>query len=224
MHDVILLAHGSPDPRALQAAHELASAVEAEHAAARVHCAFLDHGPPLTEVVEQLALAGTRRAIVVPAFLSNAFHVRVDVPREATAAAERTGVELVVTMPIGMDGALIQELDEMLPDGPVTLAIAGTRDPDATAHLERVADRWSRRRAAPVVLAHASIGAPTVPEALAALEGNGRTQASVVSFVLFPGVLPDRIAAEAGERFVTEPLYRTPATVSIVVDRIRSAA
>jgi sirohydrochlorin ferrochelatase len=224
MHDVILLAHGSPDPRALRAAYTLAAAVEEQHSDARVHCAFLDHGPSLGGIVERLADQGIGRAIVVPAFLANAFHVRVDVPREVTATQAATGVELVVTMPIGTDGALIELLDDTLPAGPVTLAIAGTRDPDARAQLERVADRWSRRRAAPVVLAHASLGTPTVTEALTALEGDGRVQASVAAFVLFPGVLPDRIAAEAGDRFVTGPLYSSAAAVNVVIDRIRSAA
>ncbi len=224
MHDVILLAHGSPDPRAQLAAAELARAVEVLHSQATVRCAFLDHGPSLRDVVQGLADEGIGTAIVVPAFLANAHHVRVDVPREVESASAQTGVELVVTMPIGTDGALLELLDATLPEGPVTLAIAGTRDPLAQAQLERVADRWSRRRAAPVVVSHASLGSPTVPEALAALEDGGSDRAAVASFVLFPGVLPDRIAQEAGDRFVTGPLYCTSAAVSVVVDRIRSAA
>jgi sirohydrochlorin ferrochelatase len=224
MRDVILLAHGSPDPRAQQAAHELARAVEVQHADARMHCAFLDHGPTLGRVVQDLADNGTRRAVVVPAFLANAHHVRVDVPREVEAAQSQSSVALVVTMPIGTDGALLQLLDESLPSGPVMLAVAGTRDPRAQAQLERVAARWSRRRAAPVMVAHASLGTPSVPDALVALEGDGHERAAIASFVLFPGVLPDRIKAEAGDRFVTGPLYSSPAAVSVIVDRIRSAA
>ena len=224
MVDVILLAHGSPDPRAQSAALAFARAVETVHSEAHVHCAFLDHGPSLTEVVADIAAQGVGRAIVVPAFLSHAFHVRVDVPREVDAAQHSTGVELVLTMPIGTDGALLELLDDLLPDGPVTLAIAGTRDPDAHEQLLRVAERWSRRRASPVVLAHASMGSPTIPEALEELEAASGVRASVASFVLFPGVLPDRIAEAAGDRFVTDPLYLTPAAVSVVVERIRGAA
>ena len=224
MIDVILLAHGSPDPRAQAAAEEFALAVEVVHADAQVHCAFLDHGPSLTDVVTTLADEGIGRAVVVPAFLSHAFHVRVDVPREIEAAQRATGVELVTTMPIGTDGALLELLDELLPEGPVTLAIAGTRDPHAEEQLRRVAERWSRRRASPVVLAHASMGSPTVPEAIEELEAASGTRASVAAFVLFPGVLPDRITQAAGDRFVTDPLYTTPAAVGIVVERIRGAA
>lgn len=224
MLDVILLAHGSPDPRAQRAARAFARAVERRHARAHVHCAFLDHGESLADVARGLADEGIGRAIVVPAFLAQAHHLRVDVPRVVASAQSSSGVELVVTEAIGTDAALIEELDRVLPSGPVTLAIAGTRDPESQRQLNEVAHRWSQTRRAPIVVAHASLGEPSIPDAIAALEQETSEPAAVASFVLFPGILPDRIADAAGHRVITEPLYLSEATVDVVVERIRSAA
>ena len=222
MPDVILLAHGSPDPRARPAAVELARSVERLHGRARVHCAFLDHGPSLTDVAETLADRGIDQVVVVPAFLANAHHARVDVARAVADAGQRTSIEFYVTPPIGPDAALLSALDDALPDGPVVLAIAGTRDPDALTDLSRAAEDWARRRGAPVALAHASLGTPTVPEAIASLEADGSTRACVASFVLFPGVLPDRIAEAAQGRHITAPLAQLPATTETVLRRVRT--
>jgi sirohydrochlorin ferrochelatase len=216
MIDVILLSHGSPDPRAQDAAIELARSVEANLVSGRVHCAFLQHGRSLTEVCDSLATHGIGRVVVVPAFVTPAFHVRIDVPAAVAAAHESSGIRIDVTDPIGADAALITALDDLLPPGPVVLAVAGTRDEHAQQSLDDVAVAWSSRRGHAVTVAHASQGSPTVA---AALESSA--DATVAAFVLFPGKLPDRISAAAAGRFITPPLSQLPATTEAVVRRIR---
>lgn len=226
---VILLGHGSPDPRAAAALRTLAREVARQRPETRVEVAFLDHDDPgLTGLAIELAWAGYGSAVVVPAFLSTAFHVRVDVP-DAVAAAERSsGLRLVVAEPIGPDPALLDLLDGQLPDGPVVLACAGTRDEPALAGLRDLARQWADRRGGPVELAYASSGGATPPDvatALAWLEADG-TRASVASFTLLPGVLPDRIAAAAADRVCTAPFGAgaTHGTARIVLDRVDAAA
>jgi sirohydrochlorin ferrochelatase len=222
--DVILLSHGSPDPRAAVAARRLADEVENRLRGERVHCAFLQFGPSLADVCASLADQGITEAVVVPAFLTPAFHVRVDVPAAIDAAREGTGMALRVADPIGADAALVDALDDELPPGPVVLAVAGTADADADANLRRIARGWAERRGDRVMVAHASQGRPNVAEALIAMEAEASERASVAALVLFPGRLPDRIAAAAGQRTVTAPLFSSPALVDVVLKRIEAAA
>ena len=217
--DVILLAHGSPDPRAQDAAIELARSVEAYLPIGRVHCAFLQHGRSLAEVCERLVENGIGQVVVVPAFVTPAFHVRVDVPAAVAAAEQASGITITLTEPIGADEAIIEALDEALPPGPVILAVAGTRDVKAQQVLAEVAQDWSKRRGHSVTVAHASQATPTVAEAVAATR-----DAAVAALVLFPGTLPDRITMAAGERPTTEPVYALSATTAVVLRRISAAA
>ena len=82
MTDVILLGHGSADPRAAAQTQRLARQVDAllvsRGDSARIDCAYLDNHPDsLTAVLTRLE---TSCALIVPLFLANAFHVRSDIP------------------------------------------------------------------------------------------------------------------------------------------------
>jgi sirohydrochlorin ferrochelatase len=221
---VILLAHGSPDPRSVEATHALAATLESRTFGTTVRAAFLDHATPtLEELAVELSRAGFELAIVVPAFLSTAFHVRVDVPDAVLRAEEASGLHLEVAEPIGPDGALLAALDSDLPAGPAVLATAGTSDVDAQLALDRLARVWSDRRGAPVVVAYASQASPDVASAVSELEEATGARASVASFVLFPGILPDRIAAAAGGRALTPPLFSAMETVELIESRVRRA-
>ena len=224
MTPLVLLGHGSPDPRSAEAAHALAAALQGRSFGRTVRASFLQHDEPtLAQVAADLAREGARRAIVVPAFLSNAFHARVDVPEAVSRAQEASGLELVVTQPIGPDGALLAALDRALPAGPVVLATAGTSDGDAQLAFERLAAVWGDRRGAPVTVAYASQAVPDVATALARLEEETGRSAAVGSFVLFPGVLPDRIAAAAGLRAVTGPMFSEIETLDVIESRVNAA-
>ncbi len=221
----MLLGHGSPDPRAAVALRALAREVASQRPTARVEVAFLDHDDPgLSGLCWELAWSGRLDAVVVPAFLTTAFHVRVDVPQAASAATEATSVRLVVAEPIGHDQALLDLLDAQLPDGPVVLACAGTRDEAAAATLDALARGWATRRGDRVEVAFASASGPQIADALAAAESDGR-RAGVASFTLLPGVLPDRIVEAANGRSVTAPLgiSGTAEVAAIVLDRADAA-
>ena len=221
MTAVVLLAHGSPDPRSSEAAHALAARLEGRRFGTTVRAAFLQHDEPtLTEVADGLARDGLGRTLVVPTFLSNAFHVRVDVPQAVAEAEAASGLELRVTDAIGPDGALLAALDRMLPAGPAVLATAGTSDPGAQQELARLAAVWADRRRAPVRVAYASQAEPDIASAVTLLEEETGQEASIGSFVLFPGVLPDRIVAAAGGRAVTRPLFAELELIDVIESRV----
>lgn len=207
MSPVILLGHGSPDPRSAAGLRSLARAVS-RRSGLVVHAAFLDHDEPgLTAVAQELTDDGHERAIVVPAFLTSAYHVRSDIPRAIAHAQESTGLRPEVTAAVGPDPELITALDDRLPAGaPVLLACAGTRDARAQRELTDVAEQWSALRGTPVAVGHASMGTPDVATALAELARHADTRPVIASYVLFPGVLADRIRAAAAGYEVTEPI------------------
>ena len=224
MTAVVLLAHGSPDPRSSDATRALAAILQGRSFDTTVVVAFLQHNAPtLSDAVAGLARAGHSEAIVVPAFLSLAFHVREDVPAAVRAAEDATGVRLSTADPLGPDGSLLEALDRALPPGPAVLATAGTTDPDALRALDRMASTWADQRGAPVIVAHASQADPDVAHALHLLEESTGQEAAVGAFVLFPGVLPDRIAAAAGARVVSSPLYAEVETITLIESRVAAA-
>lgn len=224
MTAVILLAHGSPDRRSAEATRALATSVASRTLGMTVCTAFLQHDEPtLADVADALASDGHRRAIVVPAFLSNAFHARVDVPQAVDQAVTSSGIHLNLTDAIGPDRALLTALDRALPAGPAVLATAGTSDRDAQRAFERLAAVWAQRRHAPVNVAYASQAEPDIATALARLEEETGREAVVGSFVLFPGVLPDRIASAAGRRAVTRPLFAELELLDVIDSRVAAA-
>lgn len=224
MTAVILIAHGSPDARSSEATHALAATLQSRTFGTTVRAAFIQHDEPsLTDAVAALTKEGHEDIIVVPAFLSGASHVRVDVPAAVDAAEAATGVSLHVTDPIGPDGMLLAALDRLLPPGPAVLATAGSTDPEAQRSLARIAETWAKTRQAPVIVAFASLAEPDVATAVRLLEEQTGERAVVGSFVLFPGVLPDRIAAGAADRPVSAPLSSALETIMLIESRIANA-
>lgn len=99
---VVLVAHGSRDPRAARATEALARAVGAARPDWEVRASYLDHSVPRPrQVLAAFAARGHRGAIVVPLLLTAAYHGRVDVPGEI-AAARTEGL----TMPVDLTEVL----------------------------------------------------------------------------------------------------------------------
>jgi sirohydrochlorin ferrochelatase len=222
---VILLGHGSPDLRAAAGLRRLASSVQERLDGVRVEPAFLDHNiPDLSDACRWLVEDGHTDAVVVPAFLSTAFHVRSDVPGAVAAARAESGITLTTAEALGPDPSLLAAIEGELPARrPVVLAAAGTTDTRAQAALDRVARRWSTTRGTEVAVAYASIAAPDVVSAIEDLRDRTGQEPAVASFVLFDGVLPDRIRTAAGVLACSPPLGDLPETADLVVARVREA-
>ena len=77
---LVLLAHGSPDPRHAAGVEKVAEQVRRRWPG-HVHAAYLDHHPPsATEVAKRLD-----GGVLVPLLLTTAYHVKTDVPEAAAA-------------------------------------------------------------------------------------------------------------------------------------------
>jgi sirohydrochlorin ferrochelatase len=200
---VVLVAHGSRDPRAAQATRALAAAVADASPRFDVHCSYLDHSLPRpVQVLTALAAAGRPRAVLVPLLLTAAYHGRVDVPAEvvaARAAGVRMDVEISdVLGPVGgrVDPLLLDGLARRLaetgtdPDA-VVLAAAGTRNGAARGTVGQAAAALGARLGVPCTVAYASAAPPAAGAAVARLRAAGATRVAVAAYFLAPGLLYD---------------------------------
>jgi sirohydrochlorin ferrochelatase len=226
---VVLVAHGSRDPRAAEHTEALTRAVAAAHPEWAVHASYLDHaGPRPLDVLSRLATAGHRRAVLVPLLLTAAYHGKVDVPavvREARDTGLRIDVALADVLgpvsPLLVDG-LLRRLPTTDLDA-VVLAAAGTRDAAARTTVEDAAAALGARLGLPCTVAYASAAPPTAAEAVASL---GVPRVGVASYFLAPGLLYDNAMASAcaaGAVAVAPPLGDAPELVDLVAARVRAA-
>ncbi|HZC40035.1 MAG TPA: CbiX/SirB N-terminal domain-containing protein, partial [Streptosporangiaceae bacterium] len=82
----------------------------------------------------------------------------------------------------------------------VVLTGRGSTDPDANAEVAKVCRLlWEGRGYDEVELSFVSLAPPGVPAALERARRLGARRIVVAPYFLFPGVLPDRVAAQAGE-------------------------
>lgn len=96
-HPVLLvIAHGSRDPRHAATVHALTQRVRAERPGLRVETAFLEfNAPSVPRVLERLAAEGADEVVALPLLLTRAFHAKTDIPsvlREARARLPRLHV------------------------------------------------------------------------------------------------------------------------------------
>lgn len=223
--DIVLLAHGSPDPRHAAGVEDLAAHVREASPSRAVHTAYLDHHPPRPRDAAD-ALGG--RAVVVPVLLTPAHHARVDVPAAVAAMSERADVEVAVAVPLGPHPLLLDGVEELL----AAAGIAPRRTTAVVVYAAGSSDSAAVATVAETIKAHPRTD--WGPWAVAALDGGASLNAVLrglpdevertvaVSFMVAEGVLRDRMAqacGRAGIRMVPGALSRTRAMATLVLER-----
>jgi sirohydrochlorin ferrochelatase len=210
---VVLVAHGTRDPRGAVVVEQVAALVRARLGDVPVEVAYADvRQPDVTAVVR--GVSGP--VVVVPAFLAAGYHVRVDVPRQIAASGHG---DVVVTEPIG--SALLPVVRERLreagwrPGDAVVLAAAGSSDPRALADVVGVAEKLGAE------VGYVATASPSVPEVVAALKARGR-RVAVAAWLLAPGLFHQRLA-DAGADVVAEPIGAHSRVVEAVLLRYYEA-
>ncbi|MDT0266314.1 sirohydrochlorin chelatase [Streptomyces sp. DSM 44915] len=236
---LLLLAHGSRDPRHAATVRALTARVRAAAPGLPVSFGFLDLALPRAErVLAELSAAGHREVVAVPLLLNRAFHATTDIPALLARQRDRLpGLTVWQSEVLGPHPLLTRTLERRLAEangGPLTdrsatgvvLASAGTSAPAGRAALERLADGW---RAAggwgAVVSAYASASAPDPAFAVRALRADGLRRVVVAPYVIAPGRLPDRIEAgarEAGADLLAPVLGAAPELARLVLRRYRA--
>jgi sirohydrochlorin ferrochelatase len=236
---VVLVVHGSRDPRAAAATRSLVRAVAAARPGLDVRASFLDHTLPRPgQVLGALQEAGHCRVTVVPLLLTAAYHTRVDVPAmlaEARTAGLRLDVSVTdVLGPVGgvVDARLLAGLRRRLDEldrsyDAVVLAAAGTRDAAARATVMEAADALGTGLGMPCAVAYASAAPPRAAEAVARLQAAGARRVAVAAYFLAPGRLYDaaaRSALDAGAVGVAAPLGGARELARLVLARVDGVA
>lgn len=112
---ILLLAHGSSDPRWCQTFETLAGPTLDMLPQARV--AYMELAEPSLEAeVEKAAAEGITDIRVVPLFLAAGRHLRKDVPAMLEAYRQRLGVTIELLPPIGEDPRLGEALKAIVTD------------------------------------------------------------------------------------------------------------
>jgi sirohydrochlorin ferrochelatase len=208
---VVLLAHGSPDPRHGEAVVGQAAILRALGVEAVV--AFLDHqGPSLGEVFALIPDSGSSIP-VIPLLIAQAFHAQVDVPREVSAL-DRSDV--VVRSGWLTDETVIAALDSLAPAQISTrdaliLVTAGSSDPAALSADDHRAASWARSRGISTYAAAFASGPGQRPSAaIVAARAAGAERVHVVTAFLAPGILLDRVIDDASGAEGADSLTTTP--------------
>ncbi|GAA4435989.1 sirohydrochlorin chelatase [Phytohabitans houttuyneae] len=240
MTPILLVVHGSRDPRAARATRALVRAVAAARPGVDVRASYLDHTLPRPgQVLAALEAAGHERVTLVPLLLTSAYHGRVDVPemvRAARAAGLRVPVDVtdVLGPPAGapVDDLLLTGLRRRLAEAgsgfdAVVLAAAGTRDAAARQTVVSAAAALGAYLGAPARVAYASAAPPTGAEAVAELRAAGARRIGVAAYFLAPGLLYDTVvdsALEAGAVAAAKPLEGAIELARLVLARADAAA
>jgi sirohydrochlorin ferrochelatase len=219
----ILVAHGTRKAHGVEMIGELADRVSAV-TGRRVRTAFVDVlGPTPADVLR--TLPDDLPAVLVPAFLSSGYHVRVDIPWHVAASGHRN---TVVTAAMGPAQDTVRVVVERLlesgwlPSDSVVLAAAGTSDPNAQRDLRVTAALLSAALGQRVELAYAATGEPSVAAAVAGLRDRGARRVVVASYLLADGLFQDRLRA-SGADVVADPLGTHPGVVRLLAARFRRA-
>ncbi|WP_329544921.1 sirohydrochlorin chelatase [Streptomyces sp. NBC_01356] len=231
---LLVIAHGSRDPRHAATVHALVRRVRAQRPGIRVETGFLDFNiPSVNGVLESLAAEGVRDVVALPLLLTRAFHAKSDIPAVLHAAPRQLRIRQAEVL--GPSPLLLSALERRLYEAGLTpadksstgvvLASAGFTDPEAIAVIAEIAREWRHTGWCAVRPAFASASGPRTEEAVRELRALGCARVAVARYVLAPGFLPDRIARGAAEADVlADVLGPAPEVARVLLDRYDEAS
>ncbi|MDT0389340.1 sirohydrochlorin chelatase [Streptomyces dubilierae] len=234
---LLVIAHGSRDPRHAATVHALVRRVRSLRPDVRVETGFLDFNVPSVQgVLESLAVQGVRDVVALPLLLTRAFHAKADIPAVLADAPPQLRIRQAGVL--GPSPLLLAALERRLYEAGLTpadksstgvvLASAGSTDPEAIAVIADIAREWRHTGWCAVRPAFASAGSPAgfprTEDAVRALRALGCARVAVAPYVLAPGFLPDRIARGAAEADVlADVLGAAPEVARVVLERYEAA-
>ncbi|MGW4232780.1 sirohydrochlorin chelatase [Streptomyces sp. NPDC004980] len=237
---LLVIAHGSRDPRHASTVHALTARVRSLRPGLRVETGFLEfNAPSVPRLLERLAAEGVGEVVALPLLLTRAFHAKSDIPsvlHEARTRLPRLAVRQAEVL--GPSPLLNAALEQRLYEAGVTpgdkgstglvLASAGSTDPEAIAVIAEIARELRHTGWCAVRPAFASAvvagGFSRTADVVRALRADGVRRVAVAPYVIAPGRLPDRIAEGAAEADVLSGvLGPSPALARLLLDRYDEA-
>ena len=212
---LLVVGHGSRDPRGTREFHELLALIRGRNPHLSIEGGFIELSrPPISECVDRLAEGGARSVAAVPLMLLAAGHVKDDIP--ATLVREKLshpGINFNYGRALGIRPELLELMEDkvsaVVPENEkeetaVLVVGRGSSDPDANSDLSKIARLFYEGRRYPVVEgAYVSMTPPAVAAGLERCRRLGAKRVAVFSYFLFTGVLEERIR-EQSEVFAAE--------------------
>jgi len=214
---LLIVGHGSRDPRGAREFHELVALVRERNPALSIEGGFIELSrPPISECVSCLVENGSRRVAAVPLMLLTAGHAKDDIP--ATLVREKMShpeVDFRYGRALGIRPELLELMNERISavvpeeereETAVLVVGRGSSDPDANSDLFKVSRLFYEGRPYPMVeTAYVSMTPPSVHEGLERLKRLGAKKIAVFSYFLFTGVLEERIRLQSEEFAADNP-------------------
>lgn len=223
---VLLVAHGTRNPRGVEMTYELAEAV-GDRVGRPTAVSFVDVvGPSPSDMLAELQPGPVT---VLPAFLARGHHVCVDVPRHVAKGAR----PVLLADALGPSPMLARALTIRLAEAgtmcndAVVLAAAGSSDPAAHRDIEAAAEQLSDLRGAPVEIAFAGVSDSSPYRSVADTVADLRRhrpghRIAVASYLLADGLFQRRLDA-SGADTVARPLGMAPTVVALAAARVAAA-
>jgi sirohydrochlorin ferrochelatase len=222
---LVLAAHGSADPRSAANARAVADRIRRMRPGLRVRVAFCElNAPRLVDVL-------TPDAVVTPFLLADAYHARIDIPRQVAGC----GVAVRKADVLGEDDRLVSVLHERLAElgvstldpqlGVLVVAIGSTHAAANTRTLHVAGKLIAGTRWAGATTAFATASGPSVAEAANWLRRRGADRVVIAPWFLAPGRLTDRVAKYAAAEGIpmATPLGSHRLVAETVLDRFDEA-
>ena len=206
---LMIMGHGSRDPRGAREFHDLVDLVRRRNPSLTVEGGFIELSrPPISQCVDRLAESGARNVAAIPLMLLAAGHAKDDIP--ATLVREKIGhptMSFSYGRALGVRPELLELMDERISavvhaeekeQTAVLIVGRGSSDPDANSDLSKIARLFYEGRPYPTVeSAYVSMTPPDVANGLDRCLKLGANRVVVFSYFLFTGVLEERIREQS---------------------------
>ncbi|MFZ5478174.1 MAG: CbiX/SirB N-terminal domain-containing protein [Myxococcota bacterium] len=233
-----LLGHGSRKGDGNAEVHALATRLPGD-----VTVGFIELATPSAEAALDRAAALADEVVAVPAVLLAAAHAKNDVPLAvARARARHPHVSFFAARPLGVHPGMVRALADRFtefapaedPDRTAVLVVGrGSSDPDANGDLHKLARLFAERRGLlEVGVAYVGVTTPSVEDGFRGLLARRPRAIVVLPYLLYPGVLVDRLRAQLTELAalhprvavsVAEPVGTHAAVVDVLLERVEEA-
>jgi sirohydrochlorin cobaltochelatase len=212
---LLIVGHGTRDPRGVKEFHELMALVRERNPSLPLEGGFIELSrPPISECVDRLDEGGARRVAAVPLMLLAAGHAKDDIP--ATLVREKMShpeMDFQYGRALGIRPELLELMDERISsvvpedekgETAVLVVGRGSSDPDANSDVAKLTRLFYEGRPYTLVeSAYISMTPPAVADGLERCRRLGAKRIVVFSYFLFTGVLEERIR-EQTEAFAGE--------------------
>ena len=228
---LLLVAHGSRDPRFADTAHRVRRAVSARLPGVDVGLSFLDLNEPL--VSDSLSKL-ERPCTVVPLLLAPGYHSEIDLPEiVANSPAANSVATTGVVGRYSLTAALADRLTQagLRGDDGIILTAVGSRNPAAERLIRRRGVELSTKLHRPVDVVFATqlgVGDIRLRTAVRRLHTAGARRIVLSPYFLAAGLLTERVEAAlerlCPDSLVAGPIGTHPALIDAVVRSYHEAS